>query len=133
MYRLKKKFKFEASHQLPHHDGKCQRLHGHSWQGVVVLEGNDLVPEGTCDPQSGMLIDYGRISAVLKPVVDNYLDHYHLNQTTGLESPTSENLARWIYTMLKPDLPQLVSVIVEETCTSSAEYSPLALPIGLLP
>ena len=137
MYRLRKQFKFEASHQLPHHDGKCQRLHGHSWVGYVVVEGDDLVAEGSCDPQSGMLIDYGRISEVVKPLVEQFLDHHHLNETTGLESPTSERLAWWIYQQLKPQLPQLISIVVEETCTSSAEYRPAPpkptdLPVGLI-
>lgn len=118
-YILEKTFRFEASHRLPHHDGKCQRLHGHSWVGKVVVQGDMLVSDG---PKSGMLIDFGDISTALQPLVNMFLDHWHLNETTGLDSPTSENLARWIYQRLKPVLVGLTVVRIEETCTSAAEY-----------
>ena len=119
LFRLKKQFRFEASHQLPKHDGKCQRLHGHSWKGWVTVEDTELCTQG---PKAGMLVDYGDISAVLKPIVEDYLDHHHLNETLGLENPTSEEIARWLYNRLKPILPGLSSVIIEETCSSACEY-----------
>jgi 6-pyruvoyltetrahydropterin/6-carboxytetrahydropterin synthase len=121
MYRLRKKFTFEASHALPEHNGKCRRLHGHSWVGWLVVEGESLTPSG---PKVGMLVDYGDLSAAIRPIVENHLDHWHLNESTGLPNPTSECLAKWIYDKVKPSLPELVAVIVEETCTSSAEYRP---------
>lgn len=121
MFRLEKKFRFEASHQLPKHDGKCSRLHGHSWIGTLVCEDYELVTQGS---KAGMLVDFGDLSAAIKPLLDQYLDHWHLNETTGLANPTSEELARWIFNRLKPDLPWLVAVRIEETCTSSAEYQP---------
>ncbi len=121
MFKLEKTFRFEASHQLPKHDGKCARLHGHSWIGKVVVEGPELLEGG---PKSGMLIDYGDLSNLLKPLVEGSLDHWHLNESTGLENPTSEELARWIYYRLKNLLPNLVAVRIDETCTSSAEYRP---------
>jgi 6-pyruvoyltetrahydropterin/6-carboxytetrahydropterin synthase len=121
VYRLEKKFRFEASHQLPQHDGKCRRLHGHSWVGTLILEGDDtdLVVGG---PKSGMLVDFGDVSRLLSDVLDRYLDHHHLNDTTRLENPTSELLAWWIYQRMKPRLPLLRCVRIEETCTSAAEY-----------
>lgn len=119
MWKLEKSFRFEASHQLPKHDGKCQRLHGHSWVGRVVLEEYELLTVG---PKAGMVIDYADISKVLEPLVRDYLDHWHLNQTTGLENPTSEELARWVYDKLKPDLPMLIEVQIEETCTCRCSY-----------
>lgn len=121
MYRLKKQFKFEASHQLPEHDGKCQRLHGHSWVGYLILEGSELIADG---PKQGMLIDYGDVGAAIKPVVEKYLDHWHLNESTGLINPTSEQIARWVYNLMKPILPMLKAVQILETCTSEAEYRP---------
>lgn len=120
MYKLEKTFKFEASHQLPKHDGKCQRLHGHSWRGTVVCEGADTDIE-EAGPKTGMLIDYSVISAAVDPIVETYLDHYHLNDTLGLY-PTSEVIAKWLYMKLKPKLPLLAAVIIEETCTSRCEY-----------
>ncbi len=121
MFRLQKKFRFEASHQLPNHDGKCARLHGHSWVGTVTLEDYDLITQG---PKAGMVMDFGDVSGVLRDLVDGSLDHWHLNDSTGLVNPTSEELARWVFGKLRPSLPQLVSVTIEETCTSSAEYRP---------
>lgn len=121
MYLLSKEFRFEASHRLENHDGKCFRLHGHSWKGCLFLRGNDaLIKSSGC--KKGMLIDYGDISAAFKPIVDEYLDHWHLNDTLRTDSPTSEFIAKWIYDKLKPVLPMLVAVRIEETCTSAAEY-----------
>jgi len=115
---LEKEFRFEASHQLPKHDGKCSRLHGHSWKMTVKVAGQ-VQTEG---PQQGMVIDYGRISEIVKPLLEEDLDHWHLNDTTGLENPTSEELARWIFRNLKPQLPALIAVAVEETCTARCTY-----------
>ncbi len=119
MFTLTKEFKFEAAHFLPRHDGKCQRLHGHSWVGRVILCSVDVIAEG---PKVGMVMDFSDVSSTLKPLLENYLDHWCLNQTLMLENPTSEEVARWIYVMMKPKLPLLVAVEVDETCTSSCRY-----------
>lgn len=121
MYTLQKTFKFEASHQLPNHDGKCQRLHGHSWIGTLVVQGTDLAKIGC---KQGMLVDYSDLSAAVKPLLDGYLDHHHLNETTGLTNPTSEELAKWVFNRLRPFIPQLVAVKIDETCSASCEYRP---------
>lgn len=118
-WELRKKFRFEAAHFLPHHDGKCKRLHGHSWQGEVVIIGNYLQQEGA---KQGMVMDYSDLSRPVKAMVEGYLDHYLLNETLELENPTSEEVARWIYHRLIPDLPELQSVVIEETCTSRCVY-----------
>ena len=114
---LRKTFQFEAAHLLPHlpEIHKCRRLHGHSF---VV----DVVVEGECDPKLGWLMDYADISAAFKPIHDQ-LDHYYLNEITGLENPTSENLAAWIWQRLRPKLPLLKEIVVAETCMSRCVYS----------
>jgi 6-pyruvoyltetrahydropterin/6-carboxytetrahydropterin synthase len=120
-YTLTKKFKFEASHYLPHHDGKCARLHGHSWNGELIVRGEKVQTEGA---KQGMVIDYGDIKKVLNPLIEEKLDHYHLNDSLpSIESPTSENIAKFIYEYIKPNLPELIAVRIEETCTSSCTYS----------
>ncbi len=121
MFTLSKSFRFEASHQLPGHDGKCARLHGHSWVGKVYCRGEKLQTTG---PKAGMLLDYADIKTALKPLVDEKLDHWHLNDSTGLTNPTSEEVSRWIYQQLKPHLPALFAVEIQETCTSSCVYEP---------
>lgn len=113
---LTKTFRFEAAHWLPTfpQGHKCRRLHGHSF---IV----DVVVEGEVDPALGYLMDFGQIKQAIDPVC-NQLDHYCLNDLAGLENPTAEMLAKWVYDQLKPALPLLKLIRVRETCTSEAEY-----------
>jgi len=120
IYQLSKIFTFEASHQLKYHDGKCARLHGHSWVGEVFIKSDKIISSGA---KTNMVMDYSDIKKHLKPLIENYLDHHHLNDTLGTDSPTSEYIAKWIYDRLKPQLPELVAVMIRETCTSSCLYT----------
>ena len=112
-----KEFGFEAAHRLPNvpEGHKCARLHGHSFRVRVTVRG----PVGE---RSGWVMDFAELKAACKPVIAQ-LDHYYLNEIDGLENPTSENLARWIWHQLKPALPGLARVVVRETCTSGCVYS----------
>jgi 6-pyruvoyltetrahydropterin/6-carboxytetrahydropterin synthase len=114
--RLSRAFTFEAAHRLPNvpQGHKCARLHGHSFRVEVVCEGET-------DPHTGWLIDFADIKAAFEPLHDR-LDHYYLNEIEGLENPTAENVAVWIWDRLKPALPALVQVNIAETCTSRCEY-----------
>lgn len=113
---LSKTFRFESAHHLPNvPDGhKCKRLHGHSF---VV----DVKVAGEVDPHSGWLIDYAEIKRAFKPLLER-LDHYYLNDIEGLENPTSEVLAGWIWERLKPELPELSELVIHETCNSTCVY-----------
>lgn len=134
---LRKTFRFEASHILPRHPGKCSRLHGHSW--VLHVE-----VEGPINPKTGFVMDYADISSQLKPLIER-LDHRHLGSwghiltdvheledpnhhndwfVPGLSAgfyPSSENLLYWI----GEQLPTFAwsKLALEETCTSYAELS----------
>lgn len=121
MYTLTKEYTFEASHVLKHHDGKCARLHGHSWKARLILQGRQLNPGG---PKRGMLMDYADVSVIFKPILDGALDHQHLNDTLQCNDPTSEFVARWIYDRCRPLLSLLIAVEVDETCTCSCRYEP---------
>ena len=77
--------------------------------------------EGECDPHRGWLMDYAEIKQAFQPIFDQ-LDHHCLNEIPGLEIPTSENLAKWIWARLKPPLPLLTAIVVAETRASKAEY-----------
>src|SRR5690348_1171073 len=103
MYQLTKKFRFEASHQLIHHDGKCADLHGHSWCGKLIVVGDKLEQSG---PKQNMLVDYTNF-----PVrqLEATLDHKHLNDVLGTDMPTSEYLAKWVYDHLLDVFPGLVA------------------------
>lgn len=114
--RLVKTFTFEAAHRLPNvpEGHKCARLHGHSFAV-------ELVCEGRVDPDVGWLVDFAEISRAFAPLLDR-LDHHYLNEVEGLENPTAENLARWIFEKVRPNLEQLAQVNIAETCTSRCEY-----------
>jgi len=114
--RLSKTFSFEAAHWLPTfpEGHKCRRMHGHSFHVDVIVEGD--VPEET-----GYLMDYGDIKQAIGPVHDA-LDHRCLNEVPGLENPTAEQLARWIWERLVEQLPMLTEVCVRETCTNGCSY-----------
>ncbi|MDD8045198.1 MAG: 6-carboxytetrahydropterin synthase QueD [Verrucomicrobiota bacterium] len=113
---LIKEFRFEAAHRLPMvpEGHKCARLHGHSFRFEIHVR-------GPVDPRSGWLIDYGEISDAVRPVRKE-LDHQYLNEIPGLENPTSEVLAAWIWARVKPKLPNLSAVVVEETCTARCVF-----------
>jgi 6-pyruvoyltetrahydropterin/6-carboxytetrahydropterin synthase len=111
-----KEFRIEAAHRLPRvpAEHKCARLHGHSFRiGVHV--------EGPVDPAQGWVLDFADLKRAFAPLHEA-LDHRYLNEVPGLENPTSEQLAMWIWQRLKPALPGLSRITVRETCTSGCEY-----------
>ena len=110
-------FQVEAAHRLPNvpEGHKCSRLHGHSFRIEVHVSG----PVGE---QSGWVMDFADISAAFKPIWEQ-LDHHYLNDIQGLDNPTSENIALWIWQRLKPQLPPLSEIAIRETCTSGCVYN----------
>ena len=112
-----KEFTFEAAHLLPNvpEGHKCGRLHGHSFLVQVHIAGE-------IDPLTGWIMDFAQLKAAFKPIY-NRLDHYYLNDIPGLENPTSEVLAKWIWKELKPTLPELSKIVIKETCTSGCVYT----------
>jgi 6-pyruvoyltetrahydropterin/6-carboxytetrahydropterin synthase len=112
-----KVFTIDAAHRLPHvPDGhKCGRLHGHTFQIEVHIQ-------GPLDPQFGWIIDFADVKSAFRPIEDQ-LDHHYLNEVAGLENPTSENIARWVYENLKPALPGLSKIVIRETCSSGCIYT----------
>ncbi|HVR44402.1 MAG TPA: 6-carboxytetrahydropterin synthase QueD [Thermoanaerobaculia bacterium] len=113
---LVKDFRFEAAHYLPNlpEGHKCRRMHGHSFRGEIAVKGG-------VDPHLGWVADFADLKAAATPIVEQ-LDHYLLNEIPGLENPTSELLAVWIWNRLASRLPDLHRVTVEETCTSRCHY-----------
>ena len=111
-----KVFTLEAAHRLPQvpPGHKCARLHGHSFR-------IELQVSGAPDPALGWVMDFADIKRVFQPIYDQ-LDHHYLNDIPGLENPTSEQLAIWIWDRLKPVLPMLSELVVHETCTSGCRY-----------
>lgn len=137
---IEKEFRFEASHVLPKHPGKCARLHGHSWVLRVAVK-------GLIDPDSGFVLDYAELKKLVNEHVVNKLDHTHLgNGYARLDKfdgdfgtnaqcafgegfyPSSENLVVAIGKILTPLIPELknnvrlYSITLDETCTSRATW-----------
>jgi len=110
-------FTFEAAHRLPNVPAghKCSRLHGHSFRV-------ELHVSGEVDAHSGWVMDFADMKRAFQPIYDQ-LDHHYLNDVVGLDNPTSENVARWIWQQTQRVLPQLSKVVVHETCTSGCVYT----------
>lgn len=115
MMEIFREFTFEAAHRLPHvpKGHKCARLHGHSYRV-------ELRVQGTVGADTGWVMDFADLKEAFRPLHEQ-LDHHYLNEVDGLENPTSENLARWIWDRLHHQLP-LSAVMVRETCTSGCVY-----------
>ncbi len=111
-----KQFTIESAHRLPNVPAghKCARVHGHSFSIEIAVA-------GPVDPVLGWVMDFADVKTAFQPLFEQ-LDHRYLNDVEGLENPTSEHLARWIWERLMPALPGLVEVVVHETCTSGARY-----------
>ena len=107
---------FEAAHLLPNVpiDHKCRRLHGHSFK--VRLNKNTIM-----DKSLGWVEDFSNLKEAFDPIY-HQLDHHYLNEVEGLENPTSENLAKWIWVELKPKIQYLTSIEVKETCSTGCIY-----------
>lgn len=142
MIEISKQFRFEASHALPKHPGKCARLHGHSWLLEVAVQ-------GPIDPTTGFVMDFGNLKDLVHRSVIDRVDHQHLgvgnafidNGEQGLATqypailgrdfyPSSENLVNLFAEMLAPKFRivgvELTRVKLFETCTSAAEWRPTA-------
>lgn len=119
---LFKEFHIEAAHRLPNAppNHKCARLHGHSFHITIFIRGE-------IDPTRGWVMDFADIARAFQPIYD-MLDHHYLNEIEGLENPTSENLAKWIWQRLKPHLPLLNRISVRETCTSGCIFQGEDIP-----
>ncbi|MCD6587844.1 MAG: 6-carboxytetrahydropterin synthase QueD [Candidatus Fermentibacteraceae bacterium] len=112
-----REFKFDAAHSLNNlaEGHKCRNLHGHTFAVIVYVSG----PVGE---KTGWVMDYGEIKSICGPVIDQ-LDHSYLNDIPGLEIPTSETIAVWIWNRIKPEIPSLSMVEVKETAATGCRYT----------
>ena len=92
----------------------CSRLHGHSFEV-------ELTVSGEIDPRLGWVCDFAEIETAWRPI-HAALDHRYLNEVDGLDNPTSERLALWLWANLKPALPGLSQIRVMEPHDSGCIY-----------
>lgn len=111
-----KTFKIDCAHRLPNVGAahKCSNVHGHTFRITVHVR-------GPVDPEMGWIIDFADITESFKPITER-LDHKYLNEIDGLENPTSENLAQWIWKELRPSLPNLSKIVVQESPESGCIF-----------
>lgn len=114
--RIVKEFRFEAAQTLPTLPGdhKCKRMHGHSFRVEITVEGE-------VDEKIGWVYDHAQITKAMKPLLD-LLDHSYLNEIEGLEVPTIENMAAWLWRKLEPQLPGLFEIVIHETPTARCVF-----------
>jgi len=114
--KITQAFTFEAAHRLPNvpPSHRCHRMHGHSYRVELRLQ-------GPVDPVTGFVADFFDTEAAFQPLLER-LDHQTLNDIDGLENPTAEIIAIWIWDRLRATLPELSAVVVHETPNCRAEY-----------
>ena len=122
MTTVTKLFEFEACHHLPHYDGACHNIHGHSYKLEVTVSGQ--VSKNENDPKCGMIIDFKDLKAIVKSVAVDKYDHSNLNEF--FPNPTAEIMVKQIAVDIMSKLPQgvyLMSCKLWETSTSYAEWN----------
>jgi len=112
--QIRKRFRFEAAHLLPHHPGKCSRLHGHSYLLEIAVEG----PLASSGPTAGMVEDFDELARIVNRDVVDVLDHAYLNDL--MPNPTAELIALWAWERLSPKLDALAEIVLWETETACA-------------
>jgi 6-pyruvoyltetrahydropterin/6-carboxytetrahydropterin synthase len=107
--QIRKQFTFEAAHSLPHHQGKCSRLHGHSYRLEVAI-GGPLHRDG---PARGMVEDFEALESLVDTEVVEPLDHRTLNEI--IDNPTAEEIVLWMWRRLEAKLASLDELVLWET------------------
>jgi 6-pyruvoyltetrahydropterin/6-carboxytetrahydropterin synthase len=115
--KIFKSFTFDSAHFLPNvpEGHKCKNMHGHTYLLKVIVEGE-------LKEHLNWVMDFTDLKKAVDPVVKS-VDHKVLNEISGLENPTCEGLAVWIWNKIKPNLPELVTIELNETPTSGVIYS----------
>lgn len=113
---LRQHFQIESARFLPNlpESHPCKRLHGHSFRITLRLQ-------GSLDAKIGWLKDYHEIKKIVAPILAE-LDHRVLNEVPGLENPTSEKIAIYLFNKLNPLIEELVQIQISETMDTECSY-----------
>lgn len=120
-YTIGKEWTFDAAHQLPLHDGKCRRPHGHTYRVQLTITGT----VATRGPKTGMVYDFGDLTEIWKKYIEPDLDHQDLNKTLPIPATTAELIAGWILTQFRSQMGPMpgLTVKVYETPGAWAQAS----------
>ena len=110
-WTLKVRDRFQAAHFLKDYNGKCEKMHGHTFQVEVEIEVREL-------DKVGIGIDFTEIK---KKLSETLPDHTLLNEIYDF-NPSAENLSRHFFQQLKEHFP-VKTVTVWESADASASYS----------
>lgn len=112
-----KKYFFDSAHFLPNvpADHKCRQMHGHTYKLIVFVS-------GSADNAEGWIMDFAELKKEITPIID-IIDHKVLNEIKGLENPTCENIAKWLWVKIKEKIPALIRIELHETPTTGVIYS----------
>ncbi len=110
MYYLSREFIFDAAHRIIDYQGKCERLHGHTYHLKVTVKGNIRA--------DGMVVDFAIIKRIVKEAVIDKLDHNYLNDL--FKNPTTENVAHWIYSILLKEFEKYHCILYAVSLTEGA-------------
>ena len=114
--KIFKNFTFDSAHFLPNvpEGHKCKELHGHTYRLTVILE-SELVKK------LDWVVDFAEVKNVINPIIDS-IDHKLLNDIEGLQNPTCEIVAIWLWNKIKDELPQLTKIELSENASSGVIY-----------
>ena len=109
-------FNIESARSLPNlpDSHPCKNIHGHSFKIKITVSGK-------INKATGMVLDFNQIDEIFNPI-HLLIDHKYLNDIKGLENPSSENLAIWIWKRLKPKLPTIIEIEIKETSETGCIY-----------
>jgi 6-pyruvoyltetrahydropterin/6-carboxytetrahydropterin synthase len=116
--RIYKEFRFEAAHFLPSAaPGTANaRVHGHSFRARVTID-------GTPAADTGLIFHFDELAAAMRDAHDA-LDHQLLNEVEGLQTPTLERIAEWLWHRLQNRVPGLAEIeIARDSCGEGCVYA----------
>ncbi|MGI8893522.1 MAG: 6-carboxytetrahydropterin synthase QueD [Bacteroidia bacterium] len=111
-----KKYYFDSAHYLPNvpENHKCRNMHGHTYKLIVFVKGDT-------DIDKGWVMDFAELKNAINPIIE-IVDHKILNDISGLENPTCENIAKWLWIKIKEKIPALIRIELHETPTTGVIY-----------
>ena len=110
------RFDFAAARYLPNLSAshRCHRLHGHTFHVELTIRGE-------VGRDTGWIVDFDDVDRIIGELKDD-LDHRQLNDIPGLENPTTERVAEWLWARIVARFAGLYRVTVQEHPSRGVSY-----------